>query len=219
MRNALILTLVVFIWSSAAYAQEPRGYVEGAAGLSAVPGATTGNAAGEIGIRVAPRVVVFGNIGRMKDAQSSALQASFNDAISALAATDLTATGTVRTPAWYSLGGARVALSNRTAIKPYVFGAVGFAHLTSSARFIYDTGTTLTGNPAALGDDITSDVVANGFFTTPAAKTALMLRTGGGVQIPLGKYLLGNVGYSVSRISADTPIHAQDLTFGLGIKF
>jgi hypothetical protein len=219
MRHALILTLVSLIWSSAAYAQEPRGYVEGAAGFSTITGTTTGNADGEIGIRVAPRVTLFGNIGRMRDAQSSALQSSFNDTLTALSAANLTATGTVRTPAWYSLGGARIALTNRSAVTPYVLGAVGFAHLAPSARFIYNSGTTLTGNNATAGDDITSDVVANGYFTTPAATTGLMLRTGGGVQLPLGTHLLGNVGYTVSRISAATPIHTQDLTFGLGIKF
>jgi hypothetical protein len=182
-------------------------------------GATTGQATGEVGFRVAPRVALFGSVGRLRDAQSSALQASVNDAIAAMAATDLTATGTVRTPAWYSLGGARIVLWNHSPITPYVFGALGFAHLAPTAKFLYAGGTTLTGNDAVIGDDITSDVVAGGLFTTPAAKTGLMLRTGGGIQIPLGKYLLGNVNYSVSHISAATPFHTQDLTFGVGIRF
>jgi hypothetical protein len=223
MRNALILTLGIFVWTvstTAANAQERRGYLEGAAGLTAITGGTTGNADGEVGIRVAPRVMLFGNIGRIRDAQPSSLQTSLNDAITALAANNLTATGTARMPAWYSLGGARVELgSNRSAIRPYVSGGLGFAHLTPSAHFMYESGTTLSGNAATAGDDITSDVITNGYFTTSATKTGLMLRMGGGVQVPLGKYLLGNVGYSVSRIASDTPIHAQDLTFGLGIKF
>lgn len=219
MRKALILTLGIIVWGSAAYAQTPRAYVEGAAGLSAMTGTTTGQTTGEVGFRVAPRVVLFGNIGRMRDAQSTALQASVNDTIAAMAATDLTATGTVRTPAWYSLGGARIDLTNRSAITPYVFGALGFAHLAPTAKFLYGSGTTLTGNEAVLGDDITADVTSSGLFTAPAATTSLMLRTGGGVQIPLGKYLLGNVGYSVSRISSATPFHSQDLTFGVGIRF
>jgi opacity protein-like surface antigen len=219
MRNAQILTLAIVVCGSTAYAQESRGYVEGMAGMSAITGTTTGNATGEIGIRVAPRIVLFGNIGRIRDSQSSSLQTSLNDAIAALATNDLTATGTARVPAWYSMGGARIDLTNRSAITPYVFGGIGFARLTPSARFLYSSGTTLSGNTAITGDDITSEVVSSGLFTTPAATTGLMLRTGGGVQIPLGKYLLGNVGYSVSRISSATPIHAQDLTFGLGIKF
>jgi opacity protein-like surface antigen len=220
MRNALILTFAIVVWSSVAYAQEQRGYIEGAAGLSAITGAsTTGNGSGEVGYRVAPMVVVFGNVGRMHDMESSSLQTSLNNAVTALAAEDLTATGTAHVPAWYTLGGARVELTHRSAIKPYVFGGLGFARLNPSVRFLYDSGTTLTGNAATMGDDITPDVIANGVFTAPTAKTGLMLRTGGGVQVPLGRYLLGNVGYSVSRISSDTPIHAQDLTFGVGIKF
>jgi len=223
MRNALILTLAIVVfgmWSPAAYAQEPRAYVEGARGLSAIMGAaTTGNTTGEVGLRVAPRLVIFGSVGRIQNAQSSVLQTSLTDAVAALAADDLTATGTVKVPAWYSLGGARFQISNRTAIQPYLFGGMGFARLNPSARFLYESGTTLSGNLAAVGDNITSDVVANGLFTIPAATTGLMLRTGGGVQVPLGRHLIGDVNYSVSRISSDTPLHAQDLTFGLGLRF
>jgi opacity protein-like surface antigen len=219
MRHALILTLAIVLLSTAASAQERRGYVEGTAGLTAVTGGTTGNANGELGIRVLPRVVLFGNIGRMRDAESSSLQTSLNDTVTALAANDLAVTGTVRVPAWYSLGGARIDLTNRSAITPYVFGGIGFAKLSPSARFLYQSGPTLTGSDALTGDDITSDVEASGLFAAPSAQTGLMLRTGGGVQVPLGKYLLGNVGYSVSRISATTPIHTQDLTFGVGFRF
>ncbi len=123
-------------------------------------------------------------------------------------------------PAWYSLGGAQIELgSNRSPIRPYVSGGIGVAHLSPSAHFLYESGTTLSVNTATAGDDITSDVVTGGYFTAPATKTGAMLRIGGGVQIPLGKYLLGNVGYSASRIASDTPIHTQDLTFGVGIKF
>jgi opacity protein-like surface antigen len=219
MRNALMLTLAIFVWSHVAYAQETRGYVEGMAGMSAITGSTTGNATGEVGLRVAPRIAIFGNIGRIRDSRPAFLQTSLNDTIASLATTDLAATATARVPVWYSMGGAKIDLGNRSAITPYVFGGIGFAHLNPSARFLYAGGTTLSGNPAATGDDMTSDVVASGLFTTPAASTGLMLRTGGGVQVPLSKHLLGNVDYSVSRISAVTPLHAQDLTFGLGIKF
>jgi Outer membrane protein beta-barrel domain len=219
MRNALILTLAMLVWSTAAYAQELRGYVEGAAGLSSITGGTTGNATGEIGIRVSPRIVVFGDLGRMRDAKSTDLESSVNNAVAALAADSLDVAGTVRMPAWYSLGGARFELSRRSAIQPYAFGGIGFARLTPSARFLYNSGTTLSGTDAAVGDDLTPDVVASGLFTAPTASTGMMLRAGGGVQIPLGRYLLGNAGYSVSRISADSPIHAQDLTFGLGLRF
>ena len=182
-------------------------------------GATTGQATGEVGLRVAPRVVLFGSVGRLRDAQSSALQASVNDAIAAMAATDLTATGTA--------AHACVVLARRRTYRPLESRPdhalrVWRPRIRASRadrEIPLRQRNTLTGTDAVMGDDITSDVVAGGLFTTPAAKTGLMLRTGGGIQIPLGKYLLGNVNYSVSHISAATPFHTQDLTFGVGIRF
>ena len=143
-----------------------------------------------------------------------------DNAVTALSTNDgLTATAKTRVPAWYSLGGARIQFPNHRAVTPYVFGSVGVARMNPRVRFLYQDGTPLSGNTSAVGDDITADVVSSGVFTTPMPTNSLMLRTGGGRQIPLGKYLIGNIAYSVSRISADTPIHAQDFTFGLGIKF
>ena len=45
---------------------------------------------------------------------------------------------------------------------------------------------------------ITADVLGSGLFTAPTSSTSLMLRTGAGVQVPISKHLLGNIGYSVS---------------------
>jgi hypothetical protein len=221
MRNILIpaLAAIVVTWSSVASAQEPRGYVEGTGGFSASAGVKTGGATGEVGIKVAPNVVLFGTVGRLHDTQSASLQSSVNDAVSALAASDLTATGTGRTPASFALGGARIMFANHSAVTPYVFGGAGLARLNPTVRFTYDSGTTLSGNVATTGDDITADVVASGVFTQPTTTTGLMLRAGGGVQIPLGKYLLGDIAYNASRISASTPIKTQGVTFGLGIRF
>ena len=67
MRYALILTLVATFWTSSAYAQEPRGYVEGFGGLAKLTGTKTADAAGEVGVRIAPDVMVFGNVGRLHD--------------------------------------------------------------------------------------------------------------------------------------------------------
>jgi opacity protein-like surface antigen len=221
MRYVFILTLVATLWTTAAYAQEPRGYVEGNGALSRLTGSTSSaELSGEVGVKVAPNVVLFGNIGNLRDAHWSSLQTSVDSTVSTLSSDDgLTATATAKVPTWYSMGGARIQFPNHSAVTPYVFGGIGFARMNPSVRFLYQDGTTLSGNPANVGDDITADIVSSGLFTTPARTTSLMLRTGAGLQVPISKHLLGNIGYSVSRISADTPIHAQDFTFGLGIKF
>lgn len=220
MRTSVVFILAVLLGSSAAYAQEKHGYVQGAGIVSTMTGVTSGGVNGEVGVKLTPNLVVFGNIGNLRDIHWSSLQTNIDSTVTTLANDDgLTATGTARVPTWYSLGGARIQFPNRSAVIPYVFGSVGFAHLSPAVTFNYQSGTTLTGNDAVAGDDITADVVGAGLFTQPTATKNMMLRTGGGVQIPFGKYLMGDLGYSVSRISADIPIHAQDFTFGLGIKF
>jgi len=219
MRYALILTIVGTLWTSSAFAQETRGYVEGAGAFTNVSGTKSGGSTGEIGFKVAKNLVIFGSVGNIRDAESSALMDTVNQTVTNLASQELAVTGTSKTPAWYSLAGARVQFPSHRPITPYVLGGIGFAKLNPSAHFTYDSGTTLSGNTANVGDDLTSDVVSNGLFTMPTSSTGLMLRTGGGVQVPMGKHLLGDVGYSWSRISADTPLHAQNVSFGLGIRF
>ena len=219
MKSALILTLVGTLWTSVAFAQEPRGYVEGTGAFTSASGTKTGGATGEIGFKVAPNLVVFGTVGNIHDAQSSTLTASVDQTVTNLAAQDLQVTAESKTPAWYSLAGARVQFPNHSSLTPYVLGGIGFAKLNPTARFTYDSGTTLSGNLANAGDDVTPDVVSNGLFTMPTSSTGMMLRTGAGLQLPLGKHLLGDVGYSWSRISADTPVHTQDVKFGLGFRF
>jgi opacity protein-like surface antigen len=219
--TCLCVTLFATSFATAAYAQEPRGYVEGSGALSRLTGSTTSAGLdGEVGVKVAPNVMLFGNIGNVRDIHWSTLETNVSNTVSALSANSgLTTIAQARVPTWYSLGGARIQFPNQTGFTPYVFGGIGFARMNPSVRFLYQDGTTPSGNAASVGDDVTADIVSNGLFTAPAPTTSLMLRTGGGVQVPISKHLLGNIGYSVSRISADTPIHAQDFTFGLGIKF
>jgi len=220
MRKALIFTLGIVLSASAAHAQEKRGYIEGAAGFTSLTDSTTSNASGEVAFKVAPKLMVFGNLGRLNDLTSSSIQNSINNAVTALSTNnDLTVTGEAKIPAWYTLGGAKFQMLNHTPITPFVMGGIGWARLNPSVHFLYDSGTTLSGNDAVAGDDLTPDIESNGLFTAPTPSNAFMFRTGGGVQVPLGKHLLSSVGYTYSRISADTPINAQDVTFGLGVRF
>jgi len=220
MRYRFILTMVAALVATAAYAQEPRGYIEGAGGLSRITGATSGGVNGEVGVKLTSNLVVFGNVGDVRNVHWSSLQTNVDDTVSSLSTNNgLMATATTKVPTWYSIGGARLQFPTHSVITPYVFGGLGFAQLRPKVQFAYQNGTTLSGDTATVGQDITSDVVTNGLFTMPSSSTHMMLRTGGGVQMPIAKHLLGSVGYSVSRISADTPIHTQDVTFGLGFRF
>ena len=94
MRYVFMLTLAATLWTTAAYAQEPRGYVEGNGALSRLTGSTSSAGVnGEVGINVAPNVVLFGNIGNLRDIHWSSLQTSVDSTVTTLSTDDgLTAT-------------------------------------------------------------------------------------------------------------------------------
>ena len=105
-------------------------------------------------------------------------------------------------------------------LSPYVFGGAGFARLTPSAKFTYTSGTLVGAvTPPVAGDDVTDQIVSLGDFTAPPASTAFMFALGGGVEVPIVPHFVATAGYRVSRISADTPVNAQSVTFGVGYRF
>ena len=79
----------------------------------------------------------------------------------------------------------------------------------------------LLGGLVKTGSDSgnSSQIVSLGDFTQPPSSTAFMYAFGGGVESPIGPHLLANVGYRLSRVQADTPVHAQSVTFGIGYRF
>ena len=58
-----------------------------------------------------------------------------------------------------------------------------------------------------------------GDFTAPPATNAFMFTVGGGVDIPVARHWAVDAGYRSSRVSADTPLTAQGMTFGFGYRF
>jgi len=41
----------------------------------------------------------------------------------------------------------------------------------------------------------------------------------GGIEVPVARHWAIDAGYRFSRISTDTPVHAQGMTFGFGYRF
>ncbi|PYR74054.1 MAG: hypothetical protein DMF86_19185 [Acidobacteria bacterium] len=214
-----ITVSLVLAAAAAAGAQEKKGFVQGSGGFATNSEATSGDVALQGGVRVAPHLVVFGDIGRLTNVQPSDAQPAVDTAVSALAANNLTITGDAHVPAWYTAGGVRLEIPTRTLVTPYVFGAVGYARVNPSARFQYSGGTTLSGATATAGEDATTDVINAGYFTVPASSSGVISRFGGGVQIPIGRMLVGDIGYAFSRIATDTPVTANSVTFGVGVRF
>jgi len=212
------MAVAIALVSTRALAQAPRGFVEGAGGFAVSPDATSGDVVGQAGIRIARNLLVVGDIGRFRNLQPSTLSPAVDATTALLSTQDLQLTGTARVPAWYALGGVRYEMPMGRRLTPYVFAGGGFARLTPTAQFLYSSGT-LPGATPVPGDDVTSQIVALGDFTQPAATTKPMIGLGGGVELPIERHLALDVGYRWSRVHTDTPVNAQSVTFGLGVRF
>jgi opacity protein-like surface antigen len=219
MKTMMMVTAVCLMTATAARAQTRNGYVEANGGFATTTDATAGAVSGEVGYEVMKNLFVVGSFGDLRNVDPSTVQATVDASVAALNATGLSVLGDPRVSARYALGGARYEIPRWTRATPYVSAGLGFARLTPSARFTYQSGNTIGGTTALAGEDATSDVVTGGFFTAPASSSALMVRVGAGVKIPIANRVVGDIGYSVSRISSDTPISAQGLQFGIGYRF
>jgi len=219
--KALLIAATVALAAAPSYAQtSSRVYANVAGGFAVGPDVTSGDTLAEVGIRIAPHLSVFGDIGRFHNLQPSLVQTAVDNTDTTLAAGGLVVDGTARAPAWYSMGGLRYSGPMMARLSPYVFGSAGFAHLTPGATFSYTSGTLLgAAAPPAAGDDVTAQLMSLGDFTPPGASTAFMFAVGGGVEAPIAPHLAVEIGYRMSRVSADSPINAQSVTFGLGYRF
>lgn len=219
MKKVGLAIVIILVCVGPAFAQSERGYIGGAGGFAITPETTSGAAMIEGGYRVAPGLYVFGDFGQFHDLQPSGVQPAVDAATEQLSTQGLAAVGTGRVPANYLLGGLRYELANMHGFVPYALGGIGFAHLSPTATFTYTSGPMPDGSTPTLAQDITSQVETSGAYVAPATSDAFMYSLGGGVQIPVFGALSADVGYRFSRISADVPVNAQGITFGIGYKF
>ena len=182
--------------------EDPNGYVSAFGGAAWAAGNSTGSVLFEAGARVAPHVMVFGNVGRFADLLGD-LQPTLNATTTALSNQGLSVTSGGTLPAWYGVGGLRAEMPAGAHLVPYVLGGLGAARLNPSAQFSYTSGAMPDGSTPAVGADVTSSLVATGSYLAPPASTAFMFMLGGGAQIPLVPHWAADVGYRYSRIAAD----------------
>src|SRR5262249_48925686 len=161
--------------------QGDRAYVNVSGGVAiSSDDATSGNVVGEVGVRVARNLFVFGDIGQFHNLQPSLAQPTIDATDLALSTSGVTVTGTARVPALELLGGVRYLVPTHAGPTPYVLGGAGLAHLSPTGDFVYSSGT-LPGatTPPTVGDDVTSQLMTLGDFTAPAATNAFMFTVGG----------------------------------------
>ena len=61
--RVFVIAACVALCAQPAFAQRDRAYVNVAGGMAIAPDATSGNILGEVGVRVAPNLFVFGDVG------------------------------------------------------------------------------------------------------------------------------------------------------------
>jgi opacity protein-like surface antigen len=220
MRAVIIAAAVIVSTASPGFAQAERGYLAGIGGFVVTPDTTSGDVLGEAGVRIAPHLLVFGDIGQFHNLQPSAVQGTVDSTTALLsAAQGLNVTGIGRVPAWYSIGGLRYEVPTQGRVAPYVLAGLGFARLSPTAQFTYSSGTLPDGSTPSAGADVTTALVSAGDFTPPPPSTAFMFTLGGGVEIPVAHRWAVDAGYRYSRVGAATPLNAQGATFGFGYRF
>ena len=215
--------------------QDSAAYVTGLGGFQAATGSTTGDLLIEGGVRIAPHVMVFGDLGYFRNLQPD-LTNSLNDTVASLQNTQglavtalqnnqgLSVTGSGTLPAVYSIGGVRVEIPTSNLFLPYVFGGAGAAHLSPTQQFNFASGAMPDGSSPTIGQDVTTNLTASGVFTPAVSSTAFMYTVGGGVLIPVASRWVVDAAYRYSRIAADqtltaSPLSTNGMTFGLGYRF
>ena len=217
------MRVLAFVVAAAALAApasaDERAYASGAVGFAAAPGVTSSDALAEIGVRVAPHLSVFGDVGQFHNLQPSALTPAVDEATAALAAEQINVTATSRVPARYTLGAVRYELTPHGRFTPFALGGVGWARMLPTATFTYNSGPLSSVTPPTAGQDVTPQIVSQGLFTLPAATNAFMLTAGGGAEVALSRHVVVNAGYRYSRVATDAPVHAQSVIVGTGYRF
>jgi len=204
--------------------EEAAGYVSGVGGFATSFGNTTGAVALEAGARVAPHVMVFGNIGRFADLQGELQPTLDNDTAALMANQGLAVNAGGTLPTSFYQGGVRVEVPTGHKLLPYALGALGVAHLNPTPQFLFSNGVMPDGSTPTVGSDVTSALVSTGALTTPGPSNAFMFTLGGGLQYPVIPHWVVDVGYRYSRIAADTtlsasPINTNGMSFGFGYRF
>ena len=120
MRALLLTAALTAAIAAPAFAQTERGYIAGIGGFAVTPDSTTGAVGAEVGVRIAPRLLVFGNFGQFHNLQPSDLAPVVETTTTFLsAAQGLNVTSIARVPAWYSLGGLRYEVPVQHHLAPY----------------------------------------------------------------------------------------------------
>ena len=216
MKTRSILMLAVFaagiVWTAPAFAQSgaapDHGYVMGAA-QSAFGNVTTQNFGAELGVTVFRQVQVFAEVGLTRDTAPAELGTATSTIAGALTALQSAPVAfSVKQPVTFGAGGIRYVIpTGHAGIQGYVLAGAGMAQVKKEVSITIGGSTSTLAQYVSIGSDLTGD------------ETKPLFTGGGGITWTGWQMLVVDLGFRVSRISAETPITVSRAGAGIGFRF
>jgi opacity protein-like surface antigen len=186
-----------------------KGYVEAVA-QSAIGNVTSQAFGAEAGVTVAPRLQVFGEVGKVRDTSPPTLGTSAQLIAGFLSQTQTGVAFSVKQPVTFGLGGVRYVVPSGR-VEPYVLGGAGIARVRRDVTF------------TAGGSDVTSTLPQMGVVLgtdLSGAETKLMITLGGGVVWPAWRQLIVDFQFRYGRILTEGQgTNVTRAGIGLGVRF
>ena len=161
MRLVTALIVGAFVCGGVAHAQSAapasKGYVEGVA-QSAFGNVTSQSYGVEVGVTIAPKLQVFGEVGYTRDTASSNLGASAQLIAGFLSRTQSNVTFNAKQPVTFGLGGVSYLIPTSVKVQPYVLVGGGIAQVKKDVTFAI-AGTDVTGSLPQYGAVLGTDSV------------------------------------------------------------
>jgi hypothetical protein len=219
----LAAAALIFATTAPAVAQpaEERGFVTGTGGaaISVVNAGTFGASAG---VKVAPNLLITGNVGRMQDVFANFTRDDMRTAEEQMLNEEgISLDLRVKMPTMYFTGGVRALLPAMGVVRPYFAGGGGIARLKPAPVFLVE------------GLDLTSVMLEDPELAPAFKKTNRPIaNVGGGLTVTVVPHFVVDIGYEYSRIfiketylqSTDSPhqhdgINVNRVYVGLGYAF
>lgn len=186
----------------------PKGYVEGVA-QSAFGNVTSQSFGMEAGVRVAPDLSVFVDIGQVRDTSPAALGQRAQLIAGFLSQTQSGAAFSVKQPVTFGLAGLRYGKFIGKA-EPYVLGGAGVGRVKRDVTFSVG-GSDVTTNLPQLGVTLGTDL--------SGSETKAMIGAGAGVAIGWQR-LVVDLQYRYGRVmTSDEGLNINRAGIGLGVRF
>jgi len=210
----VVAGMAVVLSSSAAQAQTSsaegfRGFA-GIVAQSAFGNVTSQSFGVEGGYALTPRVVIFGEGGRVMDAAPPSVGNGAQIIANFLAVTHANVAYSSKEPVTFLAAGVKVMVPNSSKFEPYVLGGVGAAQVAPDAQFTIGTvnvNSSLGQFGVVLGSDLSG------------TSTKAMLEVGAGVVYDITDRVYFDVEFRYNRIFTDVALPFGRAGAGIGIRF